>query len=169
MQWLARILALAFAAVLIDAVVASLHGTTLALGSVGVGAVLALVAIAVFRARPWIATAWSFLMLTGAFAAGTLNGVGPGPALTGMSPQDAAAVVFALGVLAATVGVCVAVRVTALRRWVVFDRRDAGHGAARWALSCVRFRPVCIDARYVRRRRDLASARGAGRVDLRYR
>jgi septal ring-binding cell division protein DamX len=115
MRWLARILVLAFAAVLIDAVVASLHGTTLALGSVGVGAVLALVAIAVFWARPWIATAWSFLMLAGAFAAGTLNGVDPGPALTAMSPQDAAAVVFALGVLAATVGVCVAVRVTALR------------------------------------------------------
>jgi hypothetical protein len=115
MPWLARILALAFAAVLIDAVVASLHGTMLALSSVGVGAVLALVAIAVFWARPWIATAWSILMLAGAFAAGTLNGVDPGPALTGVSSGDAAAVVFALGLLAATVGVCVALEFTPLR------------------------------------------------------
>jgi hypothetical protein len=110
MAWIARLIVLALVAALADAAYATGHGPTISLAAVGTGAVLALVALVLFWARPWIAVAFGALMLACAFAAGTLAGVGSGPSFTGVAATDAAALVFAAAILIAAIATCVALR-----------------------------------------------------------
>src|ERR1700736_6014327 len=72
MAWIARLIALALLAVLADATLATLHGGTLALDAAAAGVGLALLALALFWSRPWIAVAVALVMLEGAFAFGTI-------------------------------------------------------------------------------------------------
>ena len=109
MAWIARLIALALVAALADAAFASLHGTTISLAAAGSGAVIALVALVLHWTRPWLAVAFGVLMLAGAFAAGTLAGVGSGPVFTGFGSADSAALVFAAAMIVAAIAACVVV------------------------------------------------------------
>jgi hypothetical protein len=143
-SWIARILAVLFTAVLVDAVVATHHGTILALGAAGIGAALSVIMIAALWARPWIAAACSFLMLTLAFAVGTLGGISNGPSLTGVPPDDAAAALLAIAVVITAIAACLAVRNTLVRAIVlVLARYSVGATVATKKASRGLDKPAC--------------------------
>jgi hypothetical protein len=119
MGWIARLITLALAGALADALVASLHGTPLALGSVAGGLLLAIVGLGLFWSRPWIGTTFGLLALAGAFAAGGFGDVRGGPSLTGLSSSDAGAVVFTLVLLAGAIAAFLALANVTLRVVVV--------------------------------------------------
>jgi hypothetical protein len=108
MSWFARLLTVALVVVLGDAASASVHGPPAGLAAAVAGAVLAAAGLAVFWSRPWIAAGAGLTMLAGAFAAGTPAASAGGPALTGLSPSDAAALVFAVCIAWAAAAVAVA-------------------------------------------------------------
>jgi hypothetical protein len=106
---------LALVAVMADATVATMHGALPALTAVAGGTVLGVVALGLFWRRPWIAVSFGVLLLAAAFAFGALGGAGTGPAFTGLSPADSAALVFAGLILAGAVAASLALHSAGLR------------------------------------------------------
>jgi hypothetical protein len=115
MSWIARFVTLALVAVMADATVATMRGAPAALAAVAGGAALGVVAFGLFWRRPWIAASLGVLLLAAAFAFGALGGAGTGPAFTGLSPADSAALVFAGLILAGAVAACLALHNVVLR------------------------------------------------------
>jgi hypothetical protein len=115
MSWVARFVTLALVALMADAAVATMRGAPASLAAVAGGTVLGVVAFGLFWRRPWIAVSFGVLLLAAAFAFGVLGGAGTGPAFTGLSPADSAAVVFAVLILAGAVAACLALHNVSLR------------------------------------------------------
>ena len=115
MSWIARFVTLALVAVMADATVATMRGAPAALAAVASGTALGVVAFGLFWRRPWIAASFGVLLLAAAFAFGALGGAVTGPAFTGLSPADSAALVFAGLILAGAVAACLALHNAGLR------------------------------------------------------
>lgn len=110
MLLLARILSLLLIGVLVDASAATVSGAALPLGAALGGAALALIALAVFWQRAWLAVAFGCLAVALAFSVGGLAGSDAGPAMIGWRAADTAAGVFAASLVIAAIVVCLAVR-----------------------------------------------------------